>query len=75
MMKLQIAAALVVAATLGLSPTSANALNKPVSQLQTTPLAQQIACIGNRREYRDFSQCMRVNKNRAARYCNRICQS
>jgi hypothetical protein len=74
-MKLQIAAGFVAAALFGIGATSANAVNKPVSLPVTTLQVQQVACVGNRREYRDFSQCMRVHKNRAAKYCNKICQS
>jgi len=35
------------------------------------PLAQPATCHGNRRNYRNFGHCWRVN--RAARYCSRIC--
>jgi hypothetical protein len=34
-------------------------------------LAEPVVCHGNRRNYRDFNRCWRVN--RAARYCSRIC--
>jgi hypothetical protein len=37
----------------------------------TAALAEQVVCHGNRRSYRDFNHCVRVN--RAARYCSRIC--
>lgn len=34
-------------------------------------LAEPVVCQGNRRSYRNFNHCFRVN--RAARYCSRIC--
>jgi hypothetical protein len=74
MMKLQIAAGLVVATFIGLGTTSANAVNKPVSLPQVTSQVQQVACSGNRRTYTDFAHCMRVNKgSSAAKYCSKIC--
>ncbi len=72
-MKFQIAAGLVVATFVGLGTTSANAVSKPVNLAQVTPLVQQAKCVGNRREYRDFAQCMRVNQFRGAKYCSKIC--
>jgi hypothetical protein len=41
---------------------------------------QAVVCVGNRRSYRDFSQCMRVNSKggksygSVSRYCSRICR-
>jgi hypothetical protein len=74
-MKLQIAAGLVAFTFVGFGTSSANAVNKPVSLPHATSAIEKIACVGNRREYTGFAQCMRVHKNRAAKYCNKICQS
>jgi hypothetical protein len=39
-------------------------------------LVQQVICVGNRRTYRSFNHCWRVNGRlhpRNANYCSRIC--
>jgi hypothetical protein len=36
-------------------------------------LVQPARCVGNRRTYRDFNHCWRVNGRRSAGYCSRIC--
>jgi hypothetical protein len=36
-------------------------------------LVQQAVCVGNRRNYRNFDHCWRVNGRRSANYCSRIC--
>jgi hypothetical protein len=72
MMKLQIAAGLVVAAVVGLNTTTANAVNKPTSLLQITSPVQQVACTGHLRAYNSFSHCMTFKRN-TAKYCSKIC--
>jgi hypothetical protein len=37
---------------------------------------QSVVCVGDRRDYRSFNHCWRINARRgrwAARYCSRIC--
>jgi hypothetical protein len=40
-------------------------------------LAEPVRCIGDRRNYRNFNHCWRVNSHKGnvwpARYCSRIC--
>ena len=41
-------------------------------------LVEAVVCVGDRRDYRDFNHCWRVNNRRvrtsaAVRYCSRIC--
>jgi hypothetical protein len=72
-MSRQIATGLIAAIVAGLSTTAAYAVNKPVALTVVKTQAEPVACSGNRREYRDFAQCMRVNKF-AAKYCSKICR-
>jgi hypothetical protein len=64
----------------GLSTTAADAVNipdmryKPDMRYAATTTLEPVACSGRRREYKDFAQCMRVNKgSSAAKYCSKIC--
>ncbi|MBX9590671.1 MAG: hypothetical protein K2X43_15290 [Hyphomonadaceae bacterium] len=42
-----------------------------------SPLVERVICVGNRRNYRNFNHCWRVNSRRVGsgniRYCSRIC--
>jgi hypothetical protein len=77
-MKRQLAVAAIVAiaglVAVGLSTTAADAVNKPAMRYAATTTLEPVACSGRRREYKDFAQCMRVNKGpSAAKYCSKIC--
>jgi hypothetical protein len=75
MMKLLVVSGLVVATTIGLSATVANAINPPANPTAGTGARQAfetVACVGFRYNYRNFNSCMRANKQNA-KHCNRIC--
>jgi hypothetical protein len=44
-------------------------LDRPV----VDKLVEPVVCVGNRRTYRNFNHCWRVNKRNSAGYCSRIC--
>jgi hypothetical protein len=45
----------------------------PADRPALDALVQPAACVGNRRTYRSFNHCVRVNRPRSAGYCSRIC--
>jgi hypothetical protein len=64
---------LLLAVGLGLLGTGG--LTQAATQKAAKPSIERVAepavCQGNRRSYRNFTHCWRVN--RAARYCSRVC--
>jgi hypothetical protein len=72
-----LATALVLAAafvaTAGQAQSAVHNLGKP----SASSLVEPVVCIGNRRNYRNFNHCWRVNGHKGSvwpgRYCARIC--
>ena len=49
-----------------------------IGQGSVSSLVERVVCVGDRRDYRDFNHCWRVNNRRirvsaAVKYCSRIC--
>jgi hypothetical protein len=64
----------------GLSLSAAPSAMQRPDRASIEPLAQPVVCVGDRRNYRDFNHCWRVNarsqpNNRRyiVTYCSRIC--
>jgi hypothetical protein len=62
----------------GLSLSAAPSAMQRPDRPSVESLAQPVVCVGNRRNYRNFNHCWRVNGRlhpRNATYCSRICPS
>jgi hypothetical protein len=67
--------AALASAFLGMGTVAQSAMLTP-DRPSVETLVQSAVCVGNRRNYRDFNHCWRVNARRnarSARYCSRIC--
>jgi hypothetical protein len=64
------------AAFLGMGTAAQSAMPKLGGPATVGSLVQSVVCVGNRRNYRNFNHCWRVNARRNPRnanYCSRIC--
>jgi hypothetical protein len=56
---------------------AAQSAMQKIDKLSVATPVESVVCVGNRRTYRDFNHCMRVNGSvsgyRVASYCSRIC--
>jgi hypothetical protein len=63
---------------LALFSNPAHATVPKAGQPSISPAVEAVVCVGDRRNYRNFNHCWRVNSrrvrvSRAANYCSRIC--
>lgn len=69
--------AALAAALLGGGGAAPSAMPKFAKPSVESPV-QPVVCVGNRRNYRNFNHCWRVNSRRnirwAQNYCGRICR-
>ena len=60
-------------ASIGLGSSAQSAMPK-IDRPSVEKIVEQVVCIGNRRNYRNFNHCIRVLGSRRTNYCGRICR-